>query len=114
MINIKYCRTYFGLHQVRRYICNPKVLKFGELAQLARALAWHARGRRFDSDILHKSSVKAELFHLSRDSSAANRNRTLSVLRMVLPVKKIWLTLILPGYFKGFPTIINRTTCKES
>jgi hypothetical protein len=26
---------------------------FGELAQLARALAWHARGRRFDSDILH-------------------------------------------------------------
>ncbi len=33
------------------YICNPK--KQGELAQLARALAWHARGRRFDSDILH-------------------------------------------------------------
>ena len=36
-----------------------KSLKFepsvnqGELAQLARALAWHARGRRFDSDILH-------------------------------------------------------------
>ena len=26
----------------------------GELAQLARALAWHARGRRFDSDILHR------------------------------------------------------------
>src|SRR3546814_5840191 len=25
----------------------------GELAQLARALAWHARGHRFDSDILH-------------------------------------------------------------
>jgi hypothetical protein len=31
------------------YICCP----IGELAQLARALAWHARGRRFDSDILH-------------------------------------------------------------
>ena len=29
------------------------VSKNGELAQLARALAWHARGRRFDSDILH-------------------------------------------------------------
>jgi hypothetical protein len=28
--------------------------RLGELAQLARALAWHARGRRFDSDILHK------------------------------------------------------------
>jgi len=28
--------------------------KQGGLAQLARALAWHARGHRFDSDILHK------------------------------------------------------------
>ena len=28
-------------------------LKNGGLAQLARALAWHARGHRFDSDILH-------------------------------------------------------------
>ena len=26
----------------------------GGLAQLARALAWHARGHRFDSDILHR------------------------------------------------------------
>ena len=26
----------------------------GVLAQLARALAWHARGHRFDSDMLHK------------------------------------------------------------
>ena len=25
----------------------------GGLAQLARALAWHARGRRFDPDTLH-------------------------------------------------------------
>ncbi len=31
----------------------------GGLAQLARALAWHARGHRFDSDILHISTVKA-------------------------------------------------------
>ncbi|MDB5015348.1 MAG: hypothetical protein JWQ84_180 [Mucilaginibacter sp.] len=28
----------------------------GGLAQLARALAWHARGHRFDSDILHIDS----------------------------------------------------------
>ena len=28
----------------------------GGLAQLARALAWHARGRRFDPDTLHKKS----------------------------------------------------------
>ena len=33
------------------YICSP----FGGLAQLARALAWHARGRRFDPDTLHKN-----------------------------------------------------------
>ena len=38
--------------------------KEGGLAQLARALAWHARGHRFDSDILHKhflSTKKAVL-----------------------------------------------------
>src|SRR5579863_546974 len=28
-------------------------LNEGGLAQLARALAWHARGRRFEPDILH-------------------------------------------------------------
>ena len=28
--------------------------KQGALAQLARALAWHARGHRFDSVMLHK------------------------------------------------------------
>jgi hypothetical protein len=34
----------------------------GGLAQLARALAWHARGHRFDSDILHsRSNQKATL-----------------------------------------------------
>ena len=27
---------------------------YGGLAQLARALAWHARGHRFESGILHK------------------------------------------------------------
>ena len=35
----------------------PPTLKLrwtkGELAQLARALAWHARGHRFDPGILH-------------------------------------------------------------
>ena len=28
----------------------------GGLAQLARALAWHARGHRFDPDILHSEA----------------------------------------------------------
>ena len=34
----------------------------GGLAQLARALAWHARGHRFDSDILHKTKPNLLLF----------------------------------------------------
>ena len=41
----------------------------GELAQLARALAWHARGRRFDSDILHTGNqgfaIQRKAFFLS-------------------------------------------------
>lgn len=28
----------------------------GDVAQLARALAWHARGRGFESHLLHKKS----------------------------------------------------------
>ena len=33
---------------------HPSAVKMkGGLAQLARALAWHARGHRFDPDILH-------------------------------------------------------------
>ena len=45
------------------YICNP----IGELAQLARALAWHARGHRFDSGILHTKVVLTDsLFYLSK------------------------------------------------
>ncbi len=36
----------------------------GELAQLARALAWHARGHRFDSGILHKNSPYGGFLHL--------------------------------------------------
>ena len=44
-------------------------LSHGGLAQLARALAWHARGHRFDPDILHDSFEDAgkgnHIFHLS-------------------------------------------------
>ena len=34
----------------------------GGLAQLARALAWHARGHRFDSDILHVALYARAIF----------------------------------------------------
>ena len=37
---------------------------FGGLAQLARALAWHARGHRFDPDILHESLFGIEIFDI--------------------------------------------------
>ncbi len=39
--------------------------KNGGLAQLARALAWHARGHRFDSDILHKVAHLCGLFFMA-------------------------------------------------
>ena len=42
----------FGDSKNLSYLCTRK-LRNGGLAQLARALAWHARGHRFDSDILH-------------------------------------------------------------
>ena len=35
------------------YLCPS----FGGLAHLARALAWQARGGRFESDILHKKTI---------------------------------------------------------
>jgi hypothetical protein len=40
--------------------CKPPTANFkkGGLAQLARALAWHARGHRFDSDILHALIIR--------------------------------------------------------
>ncbi len=40
---------------IQNYELNP-----GGLAQLARALAWHARGHRFESDILHQSLVNKD------------------------------------------------------
>ena len=40
-------------------------ISFGGLAQLARALAWHARGHRFDPDILHFPPTKGvEIFDI--------------------------------------------------
>ena len=36
----------------------------GGLAQLARALAWHARGHRFDPDILHYPRKRTEIFDI--------------------------------------------------
>jgi hypothetical protein len=33
--------------------------QYGGLAQLARALPWHGRGHRFDSDILHNKKVRS-------------------------------------------------------
>ena len=41
-----------------------KPLVSGGLAQLARALAWHARGHRFDPDILHFAYNTHEIFEI--------------------------------------------------
>ena len=48
-------RFSFGLTVLR-----SSGLKAGGLAQLARALALQAKGHRFDSDILHKSSLRID------------------------------------------------------
>ncbi len=45
----------FVCFRKKLYFCTRKK-QYGGLAQLARALAWHARGHRFDSDILHKKN----------------------------------------------------------
>ncbi len=45
-----YLKLFFGGLLVFTTFANLN----GGLAQLARALAWHARGHRFDSDILHR------------------------------------------------------------
>ena len=59
-----------GVLFLGRFLVNLSVLMYliycdashnGGLAQLARALAWHARGHRFDPDILHLL-VKTERF----------------------------------------------------
>lgn len=44
----------------------------GELAQLARALAWHARGHEFDSRILHKKAGHEVWLFLFFDRSTAS------------------------------------------
>ena len=41
-----------------------KLICYGGLAQLARALAWHARGHRFDPDILHVALHGHEIFDM--------------------------------------------------
>ena len=43
-------KVVFLQPQIERF----SAAKRGALAQLARALAWHARGHRFDSVMLHK------------------------------------------------------------
>ena len=48
-------------------VTKDKFVNIGGLAQLARALAWHARGHRFDSDILHGyrfNALRLTIMHL--------------------------------------------------
>ena len=49
----------FSIFSYVNIIFASEIFKNGGLAQLARALAWHARGHRFESDILHLRKVKA-------------------------------------------------------
>jgi hypothetical protein len=49
-----FCRNNFILIFLHPF---TPILFAGELAQLARAIAWHAIGQGFDSPILHDPSV---------------------------------------------------------
>ena len=55
----KKLRTIVAILRIDSHLCTPIPSQsgaiYGGLAQLARALAWHARGHRFESDILHFS-----------------------------------------------------------
>src|ERR1700748_1901968 len=80
----------------------PPGSTFGELAQLARALAWHARGRRFDSDILHKAGllVRLRLFAHPQQLFATNAATVASVSALYANVPK---NSFFPAGIRGFP-----------
>ena len=55
-----------GLGKTRCFLYS-EICFYGGLAQLARALAWHARGHRFDPDILHFAphGLSFMIYHLA-------------------------------------------------
>ena len=53
------------VYPILSYIC--QLFKKGGIAQLARALAWHARGHRFESDYLHLNNPEVIDFQQLRD-----------------------------------------------
>ena len=53
------------------YICSPKQRG---ISSVGRALAWHARGQRFESAILHKASLDAGLFYASTECPLTNQS----------------------------------------
>ena len=66
----------------------------GDVAQLARALAWHARGRRFEPDLLHQKArtfSACGLFYVFRPSSEY------CVRLNIEHRRKLWTEIILPG-----------------
>ena len=58
----RFKRRIFLNNILKHTLMNLYLQSFGGLAQLARALAWHARGRRFDPDTLHTKSCLAGFF----------------------------------------------------
>ena len=59
--------AYFSQNVFRNKSISSLRKCLGGLAQLARALAWHARGHRFDPDILHVSVGGNEGRHQEED-----------------------------------------------
>jgi hypothetical protein len=59
---LKFVLSYCMAALLKSSIFALRKLVYGGLAQLARALAWHARGRRFDPDTLHKKRAALAAF----------------------------------------------------
>ena len=74
---VDFFRPLFGNKKNFRYLCTHN----GGLAQLARALAWHARGHQFDPGILHnpgKDGHKSILIFLSESVPCIHKYPPLS------------------------------------
>ena len=70
-------KNLFCQFKILLYLCIRFQQENGVLAQLARALAWHARGHRFDSDILHlKAPIQGLLLVYSNNISSHSHHNS--------------------------------------
>ena len=98
-------QTLAGIKKMT-YIC----IRNGGLAQLARALAWHARGHEFESRILHQETTqkianpcKSRIyrdFYFSQDAEKGIEKRvTCGLFGVLFPGPKKYTELLVTDWF---------------